>query len=152
MNHHCLHHDPFYNRNGTEAIAGGVSDTVAGNGSNSYFPLDPTGNLPGTVPSGFDGSVVIKSTTNIAATTNILGNDGSDPLAYGASYNGFKAGSPSAYMPLLMKANYGYNTWYSVQNLGSAAATINVTYSDGVTASSASTVAPGAGSEIRSGH
>jgi hypothetical protein len=138
----------FYNRDGSEAITGGVSDTIDPNGSNTYFPLDTTGGLPGTVPDGFDGSVVIKSTTQVAAITNILGSDeGGDTLAYGASYSGFTSGSTDAYLPLLMYANYGYTTWHSVQNLGAAATDITVEYSDGIS-ETVENVAPGAAAKF----
>jgi len=35
----------------------------------------------------------------------------------------------------LMRENSGYNTWFNVQNTGTSATTVNITYSDGVTAS-----------------
>lgn len=141
----------FYERDGDEAIPGGVSDTIDPNSSNTYFPLDNSATgLPGTepVPDGFDGSVVIESTTQVAAITNILGADeGGDTLAYGASYSGFTAGSTTAYLPLLMNANFGYSTWVSIQNLGSAATDITVEYSDGIS-ETVTAVAPGAAAKF----
>lgn len=135
----------FYNRDGTVALQ--VTDTVLANSSNTYFPLENIGNENGTLPSGFDGSVVISSDKEIAAITNVLGSDGSNPLAFGASYTGFTSGSPTASLPLLMKGNYGFNTWYSVQNAGSSATNVSVTYSDGVTAGPV-TVQPGAAAKF----
>lgn len=132
----------FFDRDGNEVVAGGISDTIAPNSSNTYFPL------PDSVAAGFDGSVVIESTTQVAAITNILGtDDGGDSLAFGASYSGFTSGSNTASLPLLMKANYGYNTWFSVQNLGSAATDVMVEYSDGITATVAD-VQPGAAAKF----
>ncbi len=120
----------FYNQDGS--VAARVDDTVAAGGSNTYFPLD-------AVSEGFNGSVVISSDRDIRAITNVLGNG----LDYGASYGGFTAGAGTVYVPLLMKANSGYNTWFNVQNAGSAATTVSVTYSDSVTAS-CSNLEPGA--------
>lgn len=120
----------FYNQNGT--VAATVDDTVAAGGSNTYFPLD-------AVSEGFNGSVVISSDRDIRAITNVLGNG----LDYGASYGGFTAGAGTVRVPLLMKANSSYNTWFNVQNAGSAATTVSVTYSDSVTAS-CTNLAPGA--------
>ncbi len=42
-----------------------------------------------------------------------------------------------------MKGNFGFNTWFKVQNVGSAATNITVNYTDG-TSASATNVAPGA--------
>jgi len=135
----------FYNRNGT--VDTSVTDTVSANSSNTYFPLTNIGNEGGSVSTGFDGSVVIASDKKVAAITNILGSDGSNPLAYGESYSGFTGGSNNASLPLLMKGNYGYNTWFSVQNVGSVNADITVNYSDGTTAT-ATGVMPGAAAKF----
>ena len=120
----------FYNQSGT--VAATVDDTVAAGGSNTYFPLS-------AVSEGFNGSVVISSDRDIRAITNVLGNG----LDYGASYGGFTAGAGTVRVPLLMKANSGYNTWFNVQNAGSSATTVSVTYSDSVIASCAN-LEPGA--------
>ena len=120
----------FYNQSGT--VAATVDGAIAAGGSNTYFPLD-------AVSEGFNGSVVISSDRDIRAITNVLGNG----LDYGASYGGFTAGAGTVRVPLLMKANSGYNTWFNVQNAGSSATTVNVTYSDSVTASCAN-LEPGA--------
>jgi hypothetical protein len=136
----------FFDRNGTQALQ--VNDTVAANTSNTYFPLENLGGDPNNdVPAGFDGSVVISSDKKVAAITNVLGSDGSDPLAFGASYSGFTGGSPSASLPLLMKGNFGFNTWFSVQNVGSADTNVTVTYDDGVVAGP-TLVKPGAAAKF----
>jgi hypothetical protein len=121
---------------------------LAGDGTADYYPLtDPK--LPGSgEPSaGFNGSVVISSNQPVAAVSNILGSDGSNPLAYGASYSAASSGSTSVSLPTLMKNNYGFTTFFNVQNAGGGAANVNVTYSDGVTAS-ASSLAPGAAAKF----
>lgn len=120
----------FYDRDGNAVTT--VTDTITAGSSNTYFPLTDLGNEGGNVPTGFDGSVVIASDKKVAAITNISGSDGSDPLAYGASYNGFTGGSNTVNLPLLMKGNFGFDTWFSVQNVGSVDASVTVTYSDGV--------------------
>jgi len=112
----------FYKQDGS--IEATVPDTIPAGGSKTYFPLN-------AVSVGFNGSVVISSDREIRAIVNVLGNG----LAYGASYGAFTAGATTVYVPLLMKANSGYNTWFNVQNTGSAATNVFVTYSDGVTAS-----------------
>lgn len=112
----------FYNQNGS--VAATVNDTIPAGGSKTYFPLS-------AVSDGFNGSVVISSDREIRAIVNVLGNSG----AYGASYGGFQQGATTVYVPLLMKANSGYNTWFNIQNAGSASTNVTVNYSDGQTAS-----------------
>lgn len=112
----------FYNQNGS--VAATVDDTIPAGGSKTYFPLN-------AVSDGFNGSVVISSDRDIRAIVNVLGNG----LAYGASYGGFTRGATTVYVPLLMKANSGYTTWFNVQNTGSAPTNVSITYSDGLTAS-----------------
>jgi hypothetical protein len=135
----------FFDRTGAAVTT--VTDTVPANTNNTYFPLTNLGNEGASVPAGFDGSVVIASDKKVASITNILGSDGSDPLAFGASYKGFTGGSNSASLPLLMRGNYGFNTWFSVQNVGSTASNVTVNYSDGVVAGPIS-VAPGAAAKF----
>jgi len=98
-----------------------VSDTVPGNGSKTYCPLS-------AVPVGFNGSVVISSDQPVAAVANVTGGNWS---AFDASYAGFSEGARTVSIPLLMKNNYGFNTWFNVQNTSSTAANVTVNYSDG---------------------
>jgi hypothetical protein len=81
---------------------------------------------------------VLSSNVQIAAVSNIHGNN----MAANASYIGQSAGSTSLYIPLLMKGNFGYDTWFNVQNAGSADATVSVAYSDGTNATA--TIKPNA--------
>lgn len=108
----------FYNQDGT--TAGVVNDTIPGSGSKTYFPLT-------SVPDGFNGSAVISATTQVAAVSNVLGNNGVAAASYVAS----SGGNTEVLLPLLMQNNAGFNTWFSVQNTGSGDATVDVSYSDG---------------------
>ena len=135
----------FYNRDGS--VEATVTDSVPANTNNTYFPLTNLGDQGTNITPGFDGSVVIASDKKVASITNVLGSDGSDPLAFGASYKGFTGGSNSASLPLLMKNNYGFSTWFSVQNVGSADTTVTVNYSDGET-SAPTLVKPGAAAKF----
>ena len=109
-----------------------ASDVVPGNSQTKYFPLTNIGAPGNDVPTGFDGSVVIASDRKVASITNVHGSDGTNPVAYGASYTGFSSGAALVSVPLLMKDNYGYDTWFSVQNIGSVATDVTVTYTDGL--------------------
>ncbi|MFZ0531642.1 MAG: hypothetical protein WAM09_00555 [Anaerolineales bacterium] len=120
----------FYNQDGTENITP-VLDTIGALGSKVYFPIPAN--------TGFNGSVVIESTAQIASVSNIHGNN----FAANASYVSTSTGSTTVLVPLLMKGNSGYNTWFNVQNTSSTTdANVLVTYSDGTSASG--TIKPGA--------
>ncbi len=100
-----------------------INDTIAGNQAKTYFPVLSETDFVGTfVASSASGNIV--SMANLVATN----------LAAGA-YSGQNTGATTVRLPLLMKNSGGYFSWYGIQNLGSSLASINVTYSDGETAS-----------------
>lgn len=107
----------YYKPDGT--VQATVPDTISANGSKTYYPLS-------AVPSGYSGSVVLTSDQPVAAIVNVLGNGG----VAGASYTAMSAGSSPVSLPVLMKGNYGFNTWFNVQNTSTSAANVTVTYSD----------------------
>lgn len=119
----------YYMQDGT--VDNTVNDTIVANGSNTYFPVGAS--------DGFNGSVIISSDQPVSAISNILGNSG----AASASYVGSSTGGQTVNLPLLMKGNSGYDTWFNVQNTGSTDATVNVAYSDGTTVGPI-TIKPGA--------
>jgi hypothetical protein len=118
----------FYNPNGS--VAATVPDTIPANGSKTFFPLP-------MVAEGFSGSAVISSNTQVAAITNVVGNN----FAAAAAYIAASAGYNQLLIPLLMKNNSGFNTWFNVQNTGSANASVTVEYSTGIVANA--TIPPG---------
>ncbi|MBN1371482.1 MAG: hypothetical protein JW987_06040 [Anaerolineaceae bacterium] len=112
-----------------------VTDPIAidGFGVKNFFPIH--------APAGFSGSVVISSSKPVAAVTNITNTS----LTVLGAYNGRAAGSPNVYLPLLHKANSGFDSWYSIQNTGSVAATVQIDYSStGIGVDSTVIVAPNA--------
>lgn len=125
----------YYNQDGTTAIPD-VSDTIPAMSSKTYYPI--------AAPSGFNGSVVISSNEELVAIANTLG----DSPQYAASTESFSAGATSVKLPLLMRNNGGYYTWFNVQNTGSADASVTVQYVAGSSGSdhttSAVTIKPGA--------
>jgi len=120
----------YYNQDGTVNTA--PNDTIPANSSKTYYPIHPSGS--------FNGSVVVSSDQQVASVVNVLG---SGTTNAGASYVGASQGGTSVSIPLLMKNNSGYNTWFNVQNTGSADASVTVNYSDGTTAGPY-TIKPGA--------
>lgn len=96
------------------------------------------------VSSGFEGSLVISSDVPLASASTIIGKDSSgNPMNY-ASYVGESSGSGTVYLPLLMDENYGFNTYFSVQNTGENPANIAIDYSDGLAVSAISGLQRGA--------
>lgn len=125
----------YYNKDGSSPATGGtVTDTVPANGSKSYKTIHPG--------SPFDGSVVISADQQIIAIANTMGAYSGNAEAFAASTSSFSSGSTTVNLPLVMKNNYGYNTWFNVQNTGTADATVTVTFSSGVTQTAS--VKPGA--------
>lgn len=120
----------YYAQGNTTAVAS-PSDTVPASGSVTYCPLS-------AVSDGFNGSIVIESTEPVAAIANVTGGSWG---AYNASYAGFDGGATTVNLPLLFANNYGFNTWFNVQNVGSAAADVDIVYSDG-TSSLNNTIQP----------
>ncbi|MCA9970175.1 MAG: hypothetical protein KC425_08165 [Anaerolineales bacterium] len=95
-----------------------VNGTIPANGSVTYFPIGAS--------AGFDGSVVISSNQPVAAIANVLG----DGFAFGASYESFDSGASSVSLPLIMKDNFGFDTWFNVQNASApGGADVDVTVS-----------------------
>jgi hypothetical protein len=126
----------YYKTDGTEA--GRQSDTIPANSSHTYFGSTMS------VAAGFNGSVVISSDQPVVAVTNLI--NSSNTL--GDSYGGFSGGATSVNMPLLVRENFGVNSWIAVQNAGTAAANVTVTYTAGSVGNSGATdlgtIAPGA--------
>jgi len=122
----------FYDQAGNQPTGSSVQDTIPANGSKTYFPLN-------SVPAGFNGSAVVSSDQALASITNILGNNSQR----GDSYGGFVAGAQTVNLPLIMKGNFGYNTWFNVQNTGTTDANVVVTYKPG-TCTETKTVKPNA--------
>jgi len=106
------------------------TDTIPANASKTYFPID--------APSPFNGSVIIESDAQVVAIVNTVGDNG----AYFASTTGFSSGATSINLPLLMKGNSGFDTWFNVQNTGSSSTDVTVTYSNATTETA--TIPPGA--------
>lgn len=104
----------FYDSAGTAQT---YNTSITAGSSVTLFPLPE-------VSAGFDGSAVISSDTPVAAIVNVVANG----FDYGASYGGFDAGAEEVSLPLIMKNNGGFNTWFNVQNAGSADTTVTVEY------------------------
>jgi hypothetical protein len=127
----------YYNQDGSQATGSPFADTIAASSSKTYFPIQAA--------DGFNGSVVVESTEPVVAIANTLGN----APQYLAATESFSNGALEVNLPLIMKANAGYYTWFNVQNASASAdAHVTVEYipgSDGTAYTApAVTIAPGA--------
>jgi hypothetical protein len=112
----------YYNPDGSLAtMASGYSnpdnDTIPANAFKAYNPI--------RAAPGFNGSVVIASTQEIAVVSNITI---ASPASAVGSYVGIKAGGPKVYFPLVMKGNAGNTTNFNVQNTGASAVNISIQF------------------------
>jgi hypothetical protein len=127
----------YYNQDGTQAAGSPFSDTIGAASSKTYYPIQAA--------EPFNGSVVIESTEPVVAIANTLGNT----PQYMASTESFSGGETSVNLPLIMRGNSGYYTWFSVQNTSSTAdAHVTVQFIAGSAGTGytapAVTIAPGA--------
>lgn len=130
----------FYGAAGT--VVATVTDTIAANGSNTYFPLDNPGSV--NLPAGFAGSAVISSDQPVAAIVNVIG----DNFTAGASAASFSGGATTVSLPLIAKGQVGiYDTWFHVQNTGTATANVTVAYA-GTACTETANIAPGAAAKF----
>jgi hypothetical protein len=97
-----------------------VTDTISALGSKTYYPIHPSGT--------FNGSVVISSDKQVVAIANLLA---SGTLSAGSATNSFSAGAMTMNLPLIMRGNAGFNTWFNVQNTGTSSTNVTVTYYPG---------------------
>lgn len=107
----------YYDQTGAQDPASPVMDTVKVGESNTYFPVHAA--------DGFNGSVVIESTEEIAVISNILYT--SNP-AVQSSWNGFKQGGSTLVFPLIMKGNNGNDTTFNVQNTTDSPVDISIEF------------------------
>jgi len=126
----------FYNQDGT--IEDTLTEAIAAYETKWYSTLPVT---------DFDGSMVISSSVPLASMGMLKGQNAVGTSISYASYVGASDGNPTVYLPLLMKDNYGFNTFYYVQNTSSANVDVTVEYSDG-TGTSISGLKPGASAKI----
>jgi hypothetical protein len=132
----------------TQAQVATQSATIPAGGSLTFVPFSAPGYVQMSAPAGFRGSVAILSDQPIVAVTNILGAN----AALGDSYGGFTSGASSLNLPLIVRNNFGIDTSITVQNVGSAPATVTISYTPGFAGNAGSeppfTLAPGASRTI----
>lgn len=112
----------FYNAAGN--VQATINDTI------SAYETKWITTFPG-LASGFDGSLVISSSVPLASMSMLSGKTAGGATKNYASYVGTSAGSDDVYVPLLMKNNFGYSTYFYVQNTSTSNVNVTINYSDG---------------------
>lgn len=112
----------FYDQSGAAVDAATVNDTLAAGGSKTYFAVTMAG-----LPTTFAGSAVISSDRRLRAIHNLAANN----YAFGASSAGYTEGATEVNLPLIMRGNSGFNTWFAVQNAGTSDAVVGVVFKKG---------------------
>lgn len=114
----------LYNRDGTSGGAQ-IADSILT--SKTYFPIP-------NAAAGFQGSAVVSADQPVAAILNILGT-ATDKSYYSEAVTGVSQGSTTVSLPLILRGNSGFNTWFAVQNAGTTAASVTVTFKAGLAGS-----------------
>jgi hypothetical protein len=133
----------FYNTSGTLVYTYVDSTAIAAGDARTYYVPSI---LPDSAATSFRGSAVVSSERNIAAIVNENAGSGAGydqpPGILRGSYTGIRAAetATSLFMPVALKAYYGFNSQLVVQNAG-AAADITFQFFDATGASVATYVA-----------
>jgi hypothetical protein len=83
------------------------------------------------LPKGFLGAATVVSndgTFSLVATTSFFNSDSSYSTAHFHSYNGVGSGAGKLLIPRVVRNYYGYNSGISIQNVGSSATSVTITF------------------------
>jgi len=87
-----------------------------------------------TLSNGFVGSAKVTGTQELAGICNFYNNESNYTEAQFHSYNAFSGGATKLNVPRVVKDYYNYQSGLKVQNVGTSATTVTVTYYFGGTA------------------
>jgi len=80
-----------------------------------------------SIPRNFMGSAIVEFTEGDLKAVHTLNRDKSKALMANTGYLEDQAGSP-IYIPLIMRNNSGWNTWFAVQNISSSDTTVTINF------------------------
>lgn len=109
----------FYDEHGNHDPAADVTMEIPGQSMAYYFVIQNE-----HLPEDFQGSAVVASDKELVIVHNLRVNVGEQ----GGATNGFTEGAPEIRLPLIMRNNGGYTTWFSVQNAGMEDAIVEVEF------------------------
>ena len=109
----------FYNDDGTMA-GSGISDTI-GAGASKLFYLPAYGT--DQIPDAFRGAAVVSADQPVAAIVNQV--TSTSPY-FNGSYSGVTTGSPTVYLPAVVRSYYGWDNTIAVQNTSASGVDITI--------------------------
>lgn len=113
----------FYDASAGGALVHTTATTALPAGSAKYYDLG----LISELPANFNGSAIVKSTSNVVASAMELSTNGGAASAF----EGVPEGATTVYMASALCQAFGGTTSYAVQNTSSSTANVTVTYKPG---------------------
>ncbi len=115
----------YYGSDGNPISGATFNDTINANSNKLYVQSNNT-----ALTDGFNGSVVIASDQPVAAIGIQQSDNAAGTLKYQGTYGGFSATDAATkfYLPVVMKAYYGYTTEISVQNASTSNVDVVISY------------------------
>ena len=117
----------FYRGDGSYVSGADKTDTIPAKGVGYY---NIAGAEYAALGTKFNGSAVVSANDNTTGLVVAVNQTTSNGMMQ--SYTGFTTGYETVYVPDLLVGWYRWNSALKVQNVGSQATTVTVTYSDGV--------------------
>lgn len=114
----------YVDRFGVAYPAARESFTIPGQASHVFYQASNA-----NLPAGFLGGATITSTGNIAGVVNFYNSGASASAAQFNSYTAFSSGANMAVAPRFVRNFYGYNGGLTIQNVGTAATSVTITFS-----------------------
>jgi hypothetical protein len=93
-----------------------------------YQDAIPDDAIPAPSPGGWGGSAVVEGNQPLAGIANFYNAGTDQATAAFQSYNPFTAGATTLYVPRVLLNYYDYQGGIKVQNVGTAATTVTITY------------------------
>jgi hypothetical protein len=116
----------YKDRNGNNVPAATESLSIPAQSNHIFYQAD-NANLPGN----FLGSAIVSAnngTSKLAVVVNMYNAGTDNTSAQLFSYNAFTSGGNKLYVPRFMRNYYGYNGGLTIQNVGNAATTVQITF------------------------
>lgn len=116
----------YKDRYGVDYPAATETATIPAQSGKIFYQSDNV-----NLPSNFLGAAKVSANDGVsplAVVANFYNSGSDNTTAQIHSYNGFSAGGKKLYVPYIVRKYYGYNGGIAIQNVGSAATTVTITF------------------------
>lgn len=116
----------YRDRYGVDYPAATETATIPAQAGKIFYQSDNS-----NLPSNFLGAAKVSAddgTSPLAVIANFYNSGTNNTTAQIHSYNGFSAGAKKLYAPYVVRNYYGYNGGIAIQNVGSTATTVTITF------------------------